>query len=591
MKAERLTALAAAAGAFALLTFVGALLFRQYLRPPPAVPQLRHLTLLWASDMHVSPFYNASLGPPCMCMDYRPYGCEHGADDGLFPYPFDRGACAAASAGGAWGQPSCDPPAALAYDAMRDMARAFPDAHAVLVTGDWVGHEVCLMPTDEPVGEALRVLGALSGRLAKTLGGARVVHAHPLLASHALGNEDVVPDYFEPGVSDGPRARPLPYLEAVASVLQPALPEAERARFVRGGGVRYELLPGRGGLELLALNTLIYSPEHRSRFQSGAAAGAAAPAPADPFGQLAWLDAELGRIGREGKTALVCGHIPPAVDHWSFRLEWEPVYAERYLRVLARHGSTVGAQLFGHVHQDLYRGWPRAPPGAGGEGAEAWPSDGPPMLVTGALSPGFGNRPVYRALSLEEAPPAESGGAEPAEPAEWRPRWRPSDFRVRAATLQPEVGPAWRELYAAQQRYAPFDVLTSAGLRRFAAALLSNETLWRMYSVDRFGGVVPKPPGRSRPPGTSEPDFRVRVACGVTDGMSTAAFDACIARHAAEADEAKARSTPPAAAPAGAAAADDAATASAPLPPAAIGGMPVPRAGSRPIGRTWHWSK
>jgi len=155
--------------------------------------------------------------------------------------------------------------------------------------------------------------------------------------------------------------------------------EDSRAAYSYGGFFETEV----GGLRILSINTLIYSVLHRPP----------APAPEDPFGQLAWLRSRLERTAAEGRRAWIVGHIPPGTETYSYTPLWRSQYVQAYLDLVEDPllGSAIAAQLFGHVHADEFRVLPHAPPGAG------------PVLLTGALSPIYDGNPSFRLVEYDGA--------------------------------------------------------------------------------------------------------------------------------------------------------------------------------------------
>ena len=481
-------------------------------------PSHRHhagavLKVLWLSDLHFNPFYTSLLGPSCKCMSYGPFACAEERDWAL-PWPFDGGACLAQSDGSPWGQFGCDAPFSLVESAIASARATCPEPAAILVTGDYVAHHSCQFPVTSPQDEAVRIVRETSAALARAFEHADVKHVHhpTQLLSAAVGNDDLVPNYALPNATDGHLAQPRAALVALADALTPPLDELQRHSFVRGGGVRYEI----GKIVLLALNTVVYSPH---------AANPSGSLPADPFGQFAWLDAQLLDAHARRARVLIVGHIPPCVDQYSFQMEWLQPYADTYVTIVARHADVVSAQLFGHAHQNMLRAFPPV------RGTAAEAGDGPPLHVSAAISPIYHNNPTYRLLSL-----SPSSGAL-------------HDFTVFAAQLHAASGsepPEWAAAYSAHERYAPHDVLTSRGIRHFAVEMMTDDELFRAYLYDRESGA----PGWDSTPGTPrfnvgrvgvelrvaarQPTpagaYRAQMACSIAHGFSQAAFDACVHR-------------------------------------------------------------
>jgi sphingomyelin phosphodiesterase acid-like 3 len=498
---------------------------------PPRRRSAAATQIVWLSDLHLNPSYTRLLGPKCKCFSYGPYLCAEAASSAL-PWPFDGNACMVDANLNPWGQYGCDSPFALAAAAIADASRACPLPAAVVITGDYVLHENCQLPVTDVSVAAADIVRALSTELERAFGSelepvAHVRHVPELLGGIA-GNNDFVPDYYLPNVTDGCLGPPARNLQAIAAALRPPLAPKQHERFVRGGGVRYDV----GHIAVLALNTVIYSPAHEELVGKGGA---------DPYGQFVWLDEQLHLLRRQRRPALLTGHIPPTVDQYSFKMEWLQAYADSYVRVVSRYTDVVRAQLFGHTHQNMLRAFPSLPLDPSSAAARTSASEGPPLFVSAAVSPVYGNNPPWTELILDP----NSGDV--------------SELIVHAAQLNCTSAsdpPEWKAIYDARGRYSPHDVFSSAGLRAFAAALMEDDVLFAKYLLDRVSGAPgwADPPhvatsayhlGRATPaaahPSTSagsataeqwerdaHGEFRARIACGIADGYSQPRFDACV---------------------------------------------------------------
>ena len=187
---------------------------------------------------------------------------------------------------------------------------------------------------------------------------------------------------------------------------------------------------------------------------------------------------------RARRGAVITGHIPPVLDEFRFKMEWLQPYADRYVGIVAAYHDVVGAQLFGHTHQNMLRAFPTL---------RRRDAQGPPLLVTAAVTPVYGNNPTWRALELEK----RTGVV--------------LDYGVHAADLDAASASAhaplvWTERFRARERYAPHDVFSSDGLRAFAAALLVDDvrahtrTLRQRNAIRDGGAGNAGPPPRSGPP-------------------------------------------------------------------------------------------
>ena len=176
--------------------------------------------------------------------------------------------------------------------------------------------------------------------------------------------------------------------------------EADRDGFFRTweAGGYYSAEFGRDDLLFLSLNSVLFSER---RPDPGARS-------TDPGHlQLDWLDEELARAGREGRTAYMVTHIPPGADVFGtikaymapggsvsdmYPL-WHAAYQTRFLDIVDRHRDVLAAVYSGHTHMDEFRLVFN----------NAHTGDGTPVLSIPAVSPIFGNNPAYKVFRLEEA--------------------------------------------------------------------------------------------------------------------------------------------------------------------------------------------
>ncbi|KAJ1633974.1 hypothetical protein T492DRAFT_977298 [Pavlovales sp. CCMP2436] len=196
---------------------------------------------------------------------------------------------------------------------------------------------------------------------------------------------------------------------------------------------------------------------------------------------------------------IITGHVPPAIGAKEFKMEWIPAYADAFIGLVAAHADTVSLMLFAHTHQNMVLAFP---PLAGGK-------KGPPTLISAAVSPVYMNNPTWRALELD------STGAL-------------LNYRVHAANLSATsatVAPVWKPLFDARSRYAPQDVTTSDGIRKFAVELKDNDELFSRYMSDRVSGG-------GGPQGVVKADAatRAKQSCLISDAFNQTAFDACVTR-------------------------------------------------------------
>jgi hypothetical protein len=199
-----------------------------------------------------------------------------------------------------------------------------------------------------------------------------------------LGNNDFEDDYFLPVSSDvaclqGADGSLPPSSNAWLSSIalrnaQSFASELEAATFSCGGYYRREVQPG---LHVIILNTVVWSIFHHPILDDKI----------DPLGQHAWLKAQLEEITERGEHAFITGHIPPVLQSYVLKAGTPLMQAHhviRYLELIERFQSTIGAQLFGHVHSNELRAMPTSS------------NDAPPIIMSGSISPCYGSKPVFQ---------------------------------------------------------------------------------------------------------------------------------------------------------------------------------------------------
>jgi len=99
--------------------------------------------------------------------------------------------------------------------------------------------------------------------------------------------------------------------------VKPALDDSDRTTFLRGGYYLREVHGDR--VVILCLNTVLYSsnflprPEHAE----------------DPGGQFVFLEKVLARCRKEGKKAILMGHIPPSLGSFRHSQLWNEMYIQK----------------------------------------------------------------------------------------------------------------------------------------------------------------------------------------------------------------------------------------------------------------------
>ncbi|EQC27260.1 hypothetical protein SDRG_14882 [Saprolegnia diclina VS20] len=193
---------------------------------------------------------------------------------------------------------------------------------------------------------------------------------HARNATAIVGNADCVKDYLM-NVTD-PASGTNPTIGMIDAAWRPSLTPAQFQAFDTRGYLWYQL---ETNLILVTLNTVPYSVRHAPKTTD-------IP---DPFGQFAWLHHVLSEAKANGSYVYIAGHIPPIIDSYAGKQQWEVQYIVQYQAIVQQFPDIIKAQLFGHVHNIEYR-----VPIPTLDGAE-----GVPLFATGAVSPYFGNNPSF----------------------------------------------------------------------------------------------------------------------------------------------------------------------------------------------------
>lgn len=139
-------------------------------------------------------------------------------------------------------------------------------------------------------------------------------------------------------------------------------------------------------MRIIALNTNFFSTNYEDPCGK--------PGPDAGLRELVWLDDEL-RLARDlGKKVWLLFHIPPGVNVYNTvesadactepQMFWTPEYAEKYLRITARHRNTIAGSFAGHTHQDEFR-----------------IATGDFIHITPSITPVFGNNPAFEIVEVQ----------------------------------------------------------------------------------------------------------------------------------------------------------------------------------------------
>jgi len=259
--------------------------------------------------------------------------------------------------------PGCDSSFTLITSSLYHANTTCPFPDFIVVTGDLVRHGKLTNTT---------------GRMAQQIVADTLSEYFPdVKVLWCIGNNDVEPDYFLEITSI------VPYPSDKS--FQPDLVEiAENVRmkenlgndadesFKHGGYYSIEL----NGILLIVLNTIIYHPYAKN-------------SEADPFGQFEWLAGQASIARNRNLRIWILAHIPPGQDYFkSEHSNWQFSYLTQYLQMMDMIGDLIDLQLYGHTHNNMFYTF------------DTTMKTGP-MLVNGAISPGFKNNPMYRLLEQE----------------------------------------------------------------------------------------------------------------------------------------------------------------------------------------------
>lgn len=329
------------------------------------------------TDLHVDPMYQQTASPVDRCFCRASCSNTSQSWSGSLVRPFGQAGCAA--------------PLGLLDLILSSAAREVPSPDFVFLLGDIIASRLYETSenTDAVIRERAEFYPTVTSRIAKAFPSA-ANSSHGLGCAVALGNNDVYPDY---NISLNDSSMYVRQAGAVAAMC--GLSDDESASFRRGG---FYARGAPGGPRLAVLNTGPYSSQHGPPLN--------VTLHPDPFGQFAWLEAELTRATAQRTPLLILGHMPPVLEFKDRMPIWQEAYATRYWALLARHRSAVAGQFFGHSHKAQFRVW-------GGVPAEAQA----PLLVMGSVSPVYGNNPGFSVVTLGEG----GGGGEEEDAVDLRP--------------------------------------------------------------------------------------------------------------------------------------------------------------------------
>ena len=281
--------------------------------PPPLIVE-DDVGLFWhATDWHVNEFMPADANPCDMCRT-----------------PLAAAACSKGTIG-PYGHPDCDPSPAGWREALKLMVRIAPEPDFILAGGDYFGHVAAAKE------------GRRSVRSAALLFTSMMHAAFPNVPTmHTIGNHDTHPYYSTAAAWRGWENDWRADGTLGDAYVDRQFP-GEALRDWRAGGFYARAL--RDGLTGISINT-----------NDLALTGGAE--------QLAWLERLLSRLRKEGKAAVLLGHIPPGPSHYELDSIcrtghyyavaggacWDALAQARVVQLLAKFSDVVPASYFGHHH-------------------------------------------------------------------------------------------------------------------------------------------------------------------------------------------------------------------------------------------------
>lgn len=283
--------------------------------------------------------------------------------------PFDRSSVAAAR--------GKDTNPALFASALRAMRAAEPDPAVILLTGDFLAHRWAQLVRERGGGQSAEdaAVDAMDA-MARAFGRA-FPHAQFALA---LGNNDApCGDY-----RSDPNGK---FLREAARAWTPLVNRnGSSPRFAKAlaGDGYYTVQLRAQRLQLVVLDTVVFSQEYRGTCARGQAAASA---------ELAWLKGAL-RAAPEGARSVVLMHVPPGYDAFSTELThgflpW-PYLNDRdnaaLVKILTDSQARIAFSIAGHAHRFDVRLFGAAP-----------------LIVLGSISPIYRNDPVFYRLRVGSA--------------------------------------------------------------------------------------------------------------------------------------------------------------------------------------------
>ncbi|XP_065829953.1 sphingomyelinase phosphodiesterase D-like [Oscarella lobularis] len=278
-----------------------------------------------------------------------------------------------------YGRIGCDSPASLVQNAVKAMKTEDETVDFIVVTGDLSAHNLF----NETV---LHAIQFVTDQLRETF---PTTYVFP-----CLGNNDVPADYYIP-------TPPTNWYEDVLTLwkgfilcssclwrsgVTPTTESSLRQTFLTGGYYRVSLS---SKLTLLVLNTVYYSVTVKSQYRTPLFEKTAE-------GQLTWLAEQLADAEKDGKRAIIAGHVPPGINPYDLSSFWVSNATLRYVDITARqYPHVVAGQLFAHMHKDDFKVFFADQKSPSVDQSSA-------MLFAPAISPVYNNNPAFRLMFLDD---------------------------------------------------------------------------------------------------------------------------------------------------------------------------------------------
>lgn len=237
------------------------------------------------------------------------------------------------------------------------------------------------------------------------------------------------------------------------------LSEEEFAFYERRGYFSREIV---SGLHVLHLNTMIYSPNHTPATNNS-----------DPFEQFAWMRKTLQSLKEKGHYAYITGHIPPALDTYGLKPQWEQIYIDQYLDIASKYSSVVASHLFGHIHSSAVRALPQIKESAT-TGSTPWQA---PLFTLGAVSPVYNNNPSFRVVSYRANDDARIQDF--------------AQYTFDITTANSTHPPKWHPLFKSFKNQFELKSLNNKDVASVSKRLLVDNTLWKNYLTFWDAGYFP----------------------------------------------------------------------------------------------------